>query len=1004
MSFIKRFYLGLLLTIFGLTLTILLINQLNHKNEVTLTSELNNMSVARQQAFKKEMSDLWRLMYAYKGLFLASNKVDQTEFNDFSRLMIQSNPEIIRMMWWSTADQASPTLALNYSDKAVLNRNDTLALDYASELPNLIIDTDSIYTLNNLKDHENKKLFGLVLSVIKQDKLVGYLVAEINIDQFIESSFQHFLQNIKMGLDVTVYTLKNNQLDTLLYFHASRTRSENENIEIPTTVGKWDNTQDLEVGNQTWRILFSPTEKLISERLAFPLLYFIFGIVLSTLLASFIQILANRKQQIEEEVENRTVELSVSESRIRSIVDTVLDGIITTNEKGIIESFNPAATKLFGYSPKEVIGQKLQILIPPVHAVRHDEYLEQFDSPRTKNVIGHVREVTARHKDGSIFSIELSIAEMMLDGRRHYTSIIRDITERNALQKKLNSQRKILNISWQGTNQYMMDASIELVASYFLNELLQHTQNQFGFVAEVLFDEDEKPVLHPHASVDITAENKYQNCADQCIQIENVDSLIGDVIHSGQAIVKTNLDHRSISVGMANVCPLIHSFIGVPIFYAEKLVGIYILTNTEEAIEDDILELLQPFTTSYGAIINAKRVALREQVMQDELVEERNKAEEASHAKSEFLSRMSHELRTPLNAIVGFAQLLEMNVEEEHKEHLGYILKAGQHLTRLINEILDIARIEAGHQTVNFETLNVHESIDDNWNIIQPLATKRDITFIDNTAKTPDLSVLADHQYLNQTLLNLLSNAVKYNSENGQIIVDSEITDNNFIRIQIQDTGNGIKAEDVHKVFEPFNRLEAEQTEVEGTGIGLALTKTLVEAMGGQIGVESKPGKGATFWFELQRIEEEQTEHSAPSIQPDNESTTSSQSNSDKKTVLYVEDNIANLNLVEAIMTHQPHINLISAMNGRLGIELATSNSPDLILLDINLPELNGDEVLKRLKSMPETQGIPVIVASADATQRQIENMLGLGAYAYLTKPFDIKELIAKVNEALELS
>ena len=389
-------------------------------------------------------------------------------------------------------------------------------------------------------------------------------------------------------------------------------------------------------------------------------------------------------------------------------------------------------------------------------------------------------------------------------------------------------------------------------------------------------------------------------------------------------------------------------------------------------------------------------------LVEDQLLQAKEEAERANHAKSDFLSRMSHELRTPLNAILGFSQLLEMDdLNPVQNESVQHIIKAGRHLTGLINEVLDIARIESGRQDLSLEPLKISTLLDDTRQLMEPLAAERNIQLQELTPGQCDTHAVADLQRLKQVLLNLISNALKYNHDGGQVTLFCEEKREGILRINIRDTGPGIAPDNLRRVFEPFERLDADDQDVEGSGVGLTLSKALVEAMGGVLGLDSQVGTGSTFWIELAIIDPPSASDTAQHSQQK----TLAQPDLDKKqaaTVLYIEDNIANFRLVEVALSRRPHIQLITAMEGELGLELALRHQPDLILLDIHLPVLMGDKVLARLRAHPETQHIPVVVISADATQSKVDKLLAAGAHTYLTKPFNIKELLRTVDSLLE--
>jgi len=387
---------------------------------------------------------------------------------------------------------------------------------------------------------------------------------------------------------------------------------------------------------------------------------------------------------------------------------------------------------------------------------------------------------------------------------------------------------------------------------------------------------------------------------------------------------------------------------------------------------------------------------------ENDLFMAKEEAEKANRAKSDFLSRMSHELRTPLNAIVGFSQLIEMeDLTPAIRESVKHIRIAGMHLTDLINEVLDIARIESGRQNLSPEPVHVRKMLEDTWHLIRPLGDERDIYLKGDIPEECNIYVNADLQRLKQVLLNLLSNAIKYNHDGGTVSLSCVGTHDGLVRIAVSDTGPGIAPENHERIFEPFERLSAEKSEVEGTGLGLALCKALIEAMNGKLDFDSIPGIGSTFWIELPLIEEP-AEKSHGLKEPLEVSEPRGGKAARPATLLYIEDNIDSYRLVEKSLSRRPHITLIAAMQGKLGIDLALKHKPDLILLDLNLPDLHGHEVLVRLRSHPATRDIPVVIISADATLRQIDKLLSTGARSYLTKPFNIKELLHVVDTILD--
>jgi PAS domain S-box-containing protein len=394
-----------------------------------------------------------------------------------------------------------------------------------------------------------------------------------------------------------------------------------------------------------------------------------------------------------------------------------------------------------------------------------------------------------------------------------------------------------------------------------------------------------------------------------------------------------------------------------------------------------------------GAVVVSRDVTA-DLAVEAELERALAEAERASLAKSTFLSRMSHELRTPLNSVLGFAQLLQLDgVEGEQAQAVGHILRAGQHLLNLIDEVLDITRIESGRLDLVLGPVSVADVVADAVNLTRPLAEDRGIDVSADLRGLPlGTHVQADRQRLLQVLLNLLSNGVKYNHADGAVVI-SAAAQGAEVRLSVADTGPGIAPEDSERVFRPFDRLGAERSSVQGTGVGLALSKHLVEQMGGTIALGSAPGRGAVFTVVMVRVAGPGLVKSAD--EPGHKPT---EGPGALLRVLHIEDNLANLELVEQILSRVGAIDLRAAMYGSLGLELAREHRPDLVLLDLHLPDMPGADLLQQLRAAHDTAEVPVVVVSADATPDQIRLLHASGAMAYLTKPIDVHELVRVVE------
>ena len=378
-----------------------------------------------------------------------------------------------------------------------------------------------------------------------------------------------------------------------------------------------------------------------------------------------------------------------------------------------------------------------------------------------------------------------------------------------------------------------------------------------------------------------------------------------------------------------------------------------------------------------------------------ELAAAREEADRANRAKSEFLSRMSHELRTPMNAVLGFAQVLDIEEPRpEQRESIRHILSGGRHLLDLINEVLDIARIESGNLSVSLEPVAVESVLAQAVELIAPLAAQRSITITRQPAGK-DLGVVADRQRLSQIVLNLLSNAVKYNRSNGTIAIATQRVSQDRCRIVVSDTGAGIPAAKIELLFQPFQRLGAEHTTVEGTGLGLMLSSALAQLMGGQIGVDSVVDRGSAFWVELNVAS---SEGRPPKVEAVDRPSTNRPT---KGTILYIEDNVANVRLMERVMKQRPGLDLRHASGGSDGLRMLEDGAVDLVFLDMHLPDMSGDDVLRSIWENPKTRTIPVIVLTADASPPVARRVKAAGAVDCLTKPLNIGRVLAAIDERL---
>ena len=447
--------------------------------------------------------------------------------------------------------------------------------------------------------------------------------------------------------------------------------------------------------------------------------------------------------------------------------------------------------------------------------------------------------------------------------------------------------------------------------------------------------------------------------------------------------------HKAMGIGVTTEIDLDEAY--AALWYAQK--GLLTLT-----IMSSILVLV----FAWYACRNNARTTIEKEAME----REKQKAEKASQAKSDFLSSMSHELRTPMNAILGFAQLLDIDskspLNKEQKESISHILKGGYHLLDLIEQVLELNKIDAGKFALSIEPVSPRQVINETISLIRGQAEERGISLIDQTTDISLPFLYTDQTRLKQMLINLLSNAIKYNQDGGTVTLSCQNLPEQQLRIIVTDTGIGIPKNKENMLFTPFERLGKEGSDIEGTGIGLSITQKIIELLGGKIGYDSEEGKGSSFWLDIPLSKEQEVREELPDVSelPD----ANTEETGSKYTVLYIEDNPENIAFMESMIETLPNIELASARSAEEGIELAENYNPDLILMDINLPGMSGIEATKLLGVGEKTRNIPIIAITAAAMKHDIEAGKQVGFKAYLTKPLDVVLTLNTIKETLNQS
>jgi PAS domain S-box-containing protein len=644
----------------------------------------------------------------------------------------------------------------------------------------------------------------------------------------------------------------------------------------------------------------------------------------------------------------------------RAIFDSANFSSIATDAKGVIQIFNVGAERMLGYSAAEVMNKitPADISDPNEVVARAAALSLELGTPITPGFealifkaargIEDIYELTYIRKDGSRFPAVVSVTALR-DAQESIIGYLLIGTD-NTARKDVEDKRLWAEESFQ-----LMVESVTDCAIIMLDE--EGRVKSWNEGAQRIQGYSAKEIIGQHNSRFFSQED---------IDISKPERTLQEAAAVGRSEDNGWRVRKDGSTFWANV----------------------VMT----AIRDSS-GALRGYATLERDMTERRR-------MDEELNKAKATAEAANQAKSEFLSNMSHELRTPLNAILGFAQLMESEIPPPvpaQKVSIDQILQAGWYLLALINEVLDLSLIESGRLSLSTEKVSLAEVLTDCRAMMEPLAQKRGVTMTFPEFDAP-CYVLADRTRVRQILVNLLSNAIKYNRQDGSVVVSCTIRTQGYVRLCVTDTGLGLAPEKLSQLFQPFNRLGQESGVEQGTGIGLVVTKRLVEVMKGTIGVDSTVGGGTTFWIDLVATSAPRHDFTQADLSTPSQGKT--KFTGPVKTVLYVEDNPANLKLVTMLVARRPDLRLLTAETGNLGVELAQAHMPDTILMDINLPGISGLKVMSILSKDSTTAHIPIIALSANANPRDIEKGLKAGFLRYLTKPIKVDELM----ETLDLS
>ena len=636
-----------------------------------------------------------------------------------------------------------------------------------------------------------------------------------------------------------------------------------------------------------------------------------------------------------------------ADDQLMALFDVAPDAMICVDPSGRIAMANHQVGVMFGYERADLLGAEVELLLPESVRSQHAQHRRDYIRHPHVRSMGSGASLVARRRDGSQFLVEVSLTPYLAGRAGSVVVAVRDVSGQRALEAASRESEERLR---------QVAESVDLI---FL--LLQ---------------------LEPQAYL-------YVSSGAQRLMGLDVGSFEGPGRGRGLHLVHPD-DRDAVMNG----------------YLADSLAGMAAASEHRLVLGDGELVWVRtvatPVPNPHGpperTVITIEDITVRV-LAQQAIRDAEASARAANESKTLFLSRMSHELRTPLNAVLGFGQLLSRQLAgTEHAEAVDYVLKGGKHLLELINDVLDITRIESGEMSLSLESVELSGLVDESLQLMRPLAAAANVSLA-HGSEQPEVWVFADRQRVRQILLNLLSNAIKYNRDGGSVWV-GWAADGGQVRLSVRDTGKGIAPELQHRLFVPFDRLGAEGTAVEGAGIGLALTRSLAGLMAGTVGFESSAGEGATFTVTLPEAPLHRgtpTRASGTVVRPKPVDPTHA-SAAGRATLLYIEDNEANVRVVEHLLELRSDWRVIHAALGGLGVEIARAHQPDLIFLDLHLPDLPGREVLQALKRRPETQDLPVVVLSADATMGLPRELREAGAQGFLTKPLDIDVVLALLD------
>ena len=706
---------------------------------------------------------------------------------------------------------------------------------------------------------------------------------------------------------------------------------------------------------------------------------------------------------LEKKVKQRTAELQ----KVTRAVEQSPAAVVITDPEGKIEYVNPIFSILTGYTADEAIGKTPRLLkADGVHSPEF--YREMWKTIRAGQVWRG--EMCNRKKNGKLYWENASISPIVNTNGEitHFVAVKEDITESRELQEQLVQQKKLIDMLHQSTTSFVEKGDFKAAMNNMLETLLEITGSEYGFVGEVLLDDDERPYLRTHAisniAWDIESEKLYDASRESGFKFDNPDTLFGHVLTSGKSLMCTDPLSDPRAGGLPPGHPAMHSFLGMPIHYGNEMVGMYAIANRPGGYDTSLQAFLTPLNATYGVLINYRRIMDLKEQNRQALVEAKEMAESAARIKSDFLANMSHEIRTPLNAVLGFLDLVleDSALSSRHKKHLTTAKTSAAVLLMLINDILDISKMENKKLAIEqgpFSLVQLMAEIQATMDI-----TAREKGLILTFDIDPDIPglMLGDPLRLQQIIVNLLSNAIKFTHEGKVAVIIVPAGKKDQIRFTIKDTGIGIPADRLETIFESFTQADPSTTrKFGGTGLGTTIARNLVALMGGKIWVESEEGKGSSFHF---TITAPATDKITNTICLDDMCSSGEKSNgkiSERCFRILVADDVpVNLELVRICLEKYGH-EIITAGNGREVLEKISKENIDVILMDAHMPVMDGPEAAKQIRELEagSDRHIPIIAMTAAVMEDETRQYIQSGMDAVLAKPIDFDNLRRMIDD-----